>query len=61
LAQHSASADDAFTVLEKVCAECLYERGGVVGDGAGGDLGVKVLWDRLPNVILEDSDDLRRL
>ena len=58
LAQHGASADDALTVLEEVCAKSLYEGGGVVGDGAGGDLRVKALRDRLPDVVLEDSDNL---
>lgn len=58
LAQHGSGTDDAFAVLEKVCAEGLDERGGVVGDGAGGDFGVEAGWDGLPAVCLHDGDDL---
>lgn len=61
LAQHGAGSDDTLAVSEEVCAESLDERGGVVGDGAWGDLRVEVLWNGLPDVTLKDGDDLGRL
>jgi hypothetical protein len=61
LAQHGAGSDDALAVLEEVCAKSLDKRGGVVGAGAGGDFGVEILWDGLPDVTLKDVNDLRGL
>jgi hypothetical protein len=61
LAQHCPRTDDALTVLEEVCAECLDDGGCVVGEFAGSGCGFEVSRNRLPCLGLEDLNNRRGL